>query len=108
MAQMHGRVTAALLCVIAALVGFCTLLVGVHSRFGVWRQVLVAFGLLVGIKIVESLVIAPVLVNGALWPLLYLPALIGLGLSAILLTLASYPGLLQRLRRKAPAAEAAT
>ncbi|MBQ0751124.1 MAG: LPS export ABC transporter permease LptF [Roseovarius sp.] len=108
MVQMHGRITAALLCVIAALVGFCTLLVGVHSRFGVWRQVLVAFGLLVGIKIVESLVIAPVLVNGALWPLLYLPALIGLGLSAILLTLASYPGLLQRLRRKAPAAEVPT
>ena len=108
MAQMHGRVTAALLCVIAALVGFCTLLVGAHSRFGVWRQILLAFGLLVGLKIVESLVLAPVLVSAALWPLLYLPALIGLALSGLLLTLASYPGLWQRLRHRGSAAEVST
>ncbi|MFU8776608.1 MAG: LPS export ABC transporter permease LptF [Roseovarius sp.] len=97
MAQSHGRITAALLCVIAALVGFCTLLVGAHSRLGVWPQVLLAFGLLVGIKIVESLVMSPVLVNAALWPLLYLPALLGLVLSGLLLALASYPGLWRRL-----------
>lgn len=108
MAQTHGRITAALLCVIAALVGFCTLLVGAHSRFGVWRQVLLAFGLLVGIKIVESLVMAPVLVNAALWPLLYMPSALGLGLSGLLLALASYPSFWLRLRRRAPTAKVAT
>jgi lipopolysaccharide export system permease protein len=97
MSQAHGRITAALLCVIAALVGFCTLLVGAHSRFGVWRQVLLAFGLLVGLKIVESIVVAPVLLNGALWPLLYLPVLLGLGISLLLLAIASYPGVWRRL-----------
>ncbi|WP_297781799.1 LPS export ABC transporter permease LptF [uncultured Roseovarius sp.] len=97
MSQTHGRITAALLCVIAALVGFCTLLVGAHSRFGVWRQVLLAFGLLVGIKIVESIVVAPVLLNGALWPLLYLPVLLGLVLSGLLLSIASHPGVWRRL-----------
>lgn len=97
MSQSHGRITAALMCVIAALVGFCTLLVGAHSRFGVWRQVLLAFGLLLGIKIVESIVVAPVLINGALWPLLYLPVLIGLALSGLLLSIASYPGVWRRL-----------
>ncbi|WP_417728434.1 LptF/LptG family permease [Roseovarius sp.] len=97
MSQTHGRITAALLCVIAALVGFCTLLVGAHSRFGVWRQVLLAFGLLVGIKIVEGIVVGPVLVNGALWPLLYLPVLLGLGLSGLLLSIASHPGVWRRL-----------
>jgi lipopolysaccharide export system permease protein len=43
-----------------------------------------------------------------LWPLLYLPALIGLALSGLLLALASYPGLWHRLRRKGPAAEVPT
>jgi lipopolysaccharide export system permease protein len=107
MTELHGRVTAALMCVIAALVGFSTLLVGGFSRFGVWRQIGLAFGFLLGIKIVESAVVAPVLVEGALWPLLYLPPLIGALLTAVLLTLAMYPWLLRwrpwRGTRAAPA-----
>lgn len=103
MSQVHGRFTSALLCMVAALVGFCTLLVGSFSRFGVWRQVLGAFTLLVGIKIVESAVVAPVLIDGRLWPLLYLPVVIGVALAFALLTLATFPGMLRRLlpRRRA-------
>jgi lipopolysaccharide export system permease protein len=97
MSELHGRFTDALMCIVAALVGFCTLLVGGYSRFGVWRQVLTAFGLLVTIKIVESAVVAPVLVNAALWPLLYLPILLGGTVSIGMLGLAVYPGLLRRL-----------
>ncbi|MGM0660000.1 MAG: LPS export ABC transporter permease LptF [Pseudomonadota bacterium] len=95
MSELHGRITAALMCVVAALVGFAALLVGSFSRFGVWRQIGLAFGLLLGLKIVESMVVAPVLVNGALWPLLYLPALIGMAASGLLLGLAMHPGLLR-------------
>ena len=97
LSELHGRFTDALMCIVAALVGFCTLLVGGFSRFGVWRQVLMAFGLLVTIKIVESAVVAPVLVNGALWPLLYLPILLGGTVSMGMLGLAVYPGFLRRL-----------
>ncbi|MEQ8902303.1 MAG: LPS export ABC transporter permease LptF [Roseovarius sp.] len=97
MSELHGRFTDALMCIVAALVGFCTLLVGGYSRFGVWRQVLTAFGLLVTIKIVESAVVAPVLVNAALWPLLYLPILLGGAVSMGMLGLAVYPGFLRRL-----------
>ncbi|KNX39909.1 putative permease YjgP/YjgQ family protein [Roseovarius tolerans] len=97
MSELHGRLTDALMCIVAALVGFCTLLVGGYSRFGVWRQVLTAFGLLVTIKIVESAVVAPVLVNAALWPLLYLPILLGGTVSIGMLGLAVYPGVLRRL-----------
>ncbi len=97
MSELHGRFTDALMCIVAALVGFCTLLVGGYSRFGVWRQVLTAFGLLVTIKIVESAVVAPVLVNAALWPLLYLPILVGGAVSMGMLGLAVYPGVLRRL-----------
>ncbi|WP_442970545.1 LPS export ABC transporter permease LptF [Roseovarius sp. D22-M7] len=110
MTELHGRVTAALMCVIAALVGFATLLVGGFSRFGVWRQIGLAFGFLLGIKIVESAVVAPVLVEGALWPLLYLPPLIGAVLTGVLLTLAVHPWLLRwrpwRGAGDAPGAEA--
>ena len=107
MSQVHGRFTSALLCIVAALVGFCTLLVGTYSRFGVWRQIVLAFTLLVGLKMVESSVVAPVLINGALWPLLYLPVMLGVALSLGLLALASYPGMLRRALRRAriPATE---
>lgn len=99
LSQLHGRVTSALLCIVAALVGFSTLLVGAYSRFGVWRQVVLAFALLVGIKLVESAVVAPVLLRGALWPLLYLPVALGLALALGMLVLASRPALLRfRLR----------
>ena len=95
MSELHGRITAALMCVVAALVGFSTLMVGSFSRFGVWRQIGLAFGVLLGLKIVESTVVAPVLVKGALWPLLYLPPLIGVAVSMLLLSLAMRPGLLR-------------
>lgn len=95
MSELHGRMTSALMCLVAALVGFSTLMVGSFSRFGVWRQIGLAFGLLLGIKIVESIVVAPVLVNGALWPLLYLPPLIGAAVAVLLLSLAMHPAVLR-------------
>jgi lipopolysaccharide export system permease protein len=97
-AEVHSRFTEALMCLVAALVGFATLLVGAFSRFGVWRQVLVAFGLLVGIKVIESATLGPVLANAALWPLLYLPSAVGLALAGSLLWLAQRPALVYRVR----------
>jgi len=94
---LHTRFTSALMCVIAALVGFATLLLGSYSRFGVWRQILTAFILLVGLKLVEGAVAGPVLGAAALWPLLYLPVMGGIGLSVGLLYLAAHPGMLRRL-----------
>ncbi|MCM2561211.1 LPS export ABC transporter permease LptF [Lutimaribacter sp. EGI FJ00013] len=76
--ELHSRVAQALLCVVAALIGFATLLVGNFSRFGVWRQILVALLLLVAVKFIEGLVTEPVQSNPAAWPLLYLPVVFGL------------------------------
>lgn len=97
LSALHTRVTAALMCVIAALVGFATLLLGGYSRFGVWRQILTAFVLLVGLKLIEGAVSGPVLGASMLWPLLYLPVLAGIGVSVLLLYLAAHPGLLRRV-----------
>nr|WP_310794388.1 LPS export ABC transporter permease LptF [Roseovarius sp. SCSIO 43702] len=99
MIELHNRFAQPILCVVAALIGFATLLLGNYSRFGVWRQILLAFVLLVGVKLVESAVAAPVLGNAALWPILYAPSVVGFAIVGALLWLAGRPGLLGRLVR---------
>ncbi|MDR9395494.1 MAG: LPS export ABC transporter permease LptF [Roseovarius sp.] len=100
MYEVHGRFAQALMCIIAAAVGFATLLLGNFSRFGVWWQIVTAFFLLVMIKMIEGVVSGPVLANAALWPLLYLPAATGAALTAVLLSLADRPGLWHRIRAR--------
>lgn len=109
MSELHGRFAQAIMCVIAALIGFASLMQGGYSRFGVWRQVLFAFVLLVGVKLIESVVAAPVLTNGSLWPMLYLPSLAGLATSVLLLWLAANPDVPRRLtgRHRSTAGETA-
>jgi lipopolysaccharide export system permease protein len=77
--------------VVAALIGFSTLLVGGFSRFGVWRQIVAALLLLVAVKIIEGLVSGPLRSNENLWFLSYVPSLIGLAASAMLLAFAARP-----------------
>ncbi|MDO5757927.1 MAG: LPS export ABC transporter permease LptF [Rhodobacterales bacterium] len=102
-AELHNRFAQAILCIVAALVGFSTLLQGSFSRFGVWRQIIIAFLLLIGIKVVEAGVTAPVLTVPALWPLMYVPSAVGLVLSGAMLHSAANPGLFRRRRREAKA-----
>ncbi|MFZ5962943.1 LPS export ABC transporter permease LptF [Thalassococcus sp. BH17M4-6] len=89
--EAHGRFQQPLLSVVAALIGFSTLMLGSFSRFGVWRQIIGAIFLLVVVKLAESAVTDPVRSNAALWPLVYLPSVVGLGLSAAMLHHASRP-----------------
>ncbi|TCS63869.1 lipopolysaccharide export system permease protein [Primorskyibacter sedentarius] len=101
--EAHGRFQQALLCIVAALIGFATLLIGGFSRFGVTRLIVLAIFLLVVIKLAESAVTDPVRSNGALWPLIYLPSAVGLFLGGGLLHIASRPF----KRRRSPTREAA-
>jgi len=107
---LHARFAQAILCIVAALIGFATLLQGGFSRFGVWRQILTAFLLLIGVKLVEGTGAGPVLAAPMMWPLLYLPSLIGFVIGWILLYSAAHPSLLRRLRgiRRRPAGGMAT
>ncbi|MCZ4351511.1 LPS export ABC transporter permease LptF [Roseovarius aestuarii] len=95
---LHARFTQAFLCIIAALIGFATLLQGGYSRFGVWRQILTAFVLLIFIKLTEGVVSGPVLKMPAMWPVLYLPVLLGFAITWVLLYAAAHPGLLRRIK----------
>ncbi len=101
--ELHGRFNQALMCVIAATIGFATLLLGSYSRFGVWWQIVTAFLLMVGVKLIEGGVSGTVLSSAAMWPVMYLPAATGAVTTVVLLYLASHPGLHRRLlpRRRA-------
>ena len=89
--ELHGRFQQALLGLVAALIGFSTLLTGSFSRFGVGRQIVVAIFLLVLIKLVESAVTDPTRNSAALWPLIYLPSVVGIAMAVGVLHLAARP-----------------
>ncbi|MGB3243727.1 MAG: LPS export ABC transporter permease LptF [Sulfitobacter sp.] len=97
--EVHSRFAQPLFCIVAAMVGFSTLLVGGFSRFGVWREVVIAFGLLIAIDGLRSVVVDPVRDNADLWPMMYLPAALGAVLVIAMLFQASNPNWLRRLRR---------
>lgn len=87
----HSRFQQPALAVVAAMIGFSTLLVGGFSRFGVGRQIVLAIFLLVVVKLIEGMITSPVRGNPMLWPLIYVPSLVGLGLSAAFLGWAARP-----------------
>ncbi|WP_199671896.1 LPS export ABC transporter permease LptF [Pseudooceanicola sediminis] len=89
--EAHGRVTQALVCIVAALIGFAALQIGGFSRFGVWKQIVFAILLLVIVKFAEGVVTGPVRKDATLWPILYLPVLLGLAISCLLLWWAARP-----------------
>ena len=95
--ETHSRISEAVICVAAALIGFAALLLGTFSRFGVWWQIVTAFLLLVAIKLGEGMVSGPVLANPSLWPLMYLPGLLGLATVAVLLFFGSRALALRRI-----------
>jgi lipopolysaccharide export system permease protein len=96
--ELHLRFARALICVAVALIGFSNLLLGGFSRFGVWRQVLLAFVILIFLEVMRGVVAKPVLQNPEMWPLIYLPSLVGLAISLLFLRMASHP--LWRWRRR--------
>jgi lipopolysaccharide export system permease protein len=98
--EVHSRFAQPLFCVVAALVGFTTLLIGGFSRFGVWREIVIAFGLLIVLDGARGTLSAQVAGNGALWPLMYLPVLAGAVLAALMLVHAAHPGWRARLMRR--------
>ncbi|MBY6115431.1 LPS export ABC transporter permease LptF [Mameliella alba] len=98
----HLRFQLALLVLIAPLIGYSALMVGGFSRFGVTRQIVFAIVLLVLTKMVESLVSDPVRGDPKLWPMVYLPSLVGLTIVAVLLWQASR---VHRPRRGQPPAQ---
>jgi lipopolysaccharide export system permease protein len=85
--------------VAVSLFGFAALMLGTFSRFGVWRQALLAFLVLILVEGMRGVVSEPVLKVPSLWPLIYLPALTGLVIGVGFLQLATNPGFAQGILR---------
>jgi lipopolysaccharide export system permease protein len=89
--ELHSRFAQSLFCIVAAMIGFATLLLGTFSRFGIWREIVVAFGILLFIDGLRSTFVDLVLTNETLWPVLYIPVFIGSFLCVAMLWHASNP-----------------
>ncbi|WP_299965665.1 LPS export ABC transporter permease LptF [uncultured Roseobacter sp.] len=98
--EIHARFAEPLFCAVVALIGFATLLLGGYSRFGVWREIVIAFGLLLLMDGVGSTFQKPVRANPELWPMLYLPTLTGALLAVLMLWWMARPKSRRTARRK--------
>ena len=87
--ELHDRFARAAFCFITALIGFATLLVGGYSRFGVRREIVIAFLMLIALDGMRGSLSAPVLDKAELWPILYLPSLLGGLIVCVMLWVAS-------------------
>lgn len=96
--EIHSRFSRTIFCIVAALIGFSALLIGGYSRFGVWREIVLAFGLLITIDGMRGAITGQVLQDGRLWPLMYAPVIAGLVIAVGLLGAAAYPNWWRRRR----------
>ena len=87
--ELHTRLHRPIFCFVAALLGFSSLLIGTHSRFGFSKQITLALSIIILMKIIESYTIKVSLSNLTSWPLLYLPSLFGIIASILFLMVAN-------------------
>jgi lipopolysaccharide export system permease protein len=87
--ELHNRLHKPMFCFVAAILGFSSLLIGNYNRFGFGRQIALALAIIVLIKITESYTTKLSLHNFSLWPLIYVPSLIGIISSIIFLQISA-------------------
>lgn len=95
----HDRIAQAGLGFVAGLVGFSALIAGGFSRFGLWRNIGLAVGLVILLKACETVGAGMAQNNAALWPMMYLAVFAGVILSGLLLFAAQTPYLFKRRPR---------
>lgn len=103
-AMAHDRFAQSFLAVVAALIGFSTLMLGGFSRFGVWRQIVGAIVFIIIVKFMETVGLNIARSNPALWFATYLPTVVGLVISWVLLFISTRPYLFKRKPRSEAAA----
>lgn len=97
--EAHTRLAGPLMSVAAPLLGFAALMLGSFSRFGLWRQMALAVGLLIGMQMAWTWGGSAAAVSAAAWPAVYLGPGLGLAAAVTLLWQAQRP----RRRRRAAA-----
>lgn len=97
--EAHERFGNALNGLVAPLVGFATLLLGGFSRFGIWRQIVGAIVLLIGVQMLTRIGQDMVRSDPDIWITAYMGPAFGLVLTGALLFLAARPALFRRRPR---------
>nr|MCU0904370.1 LptF/LptG family permease [Tabrizicola sp.] len=87
----HSRLAAPLLAVAASLIGFSSLMLGSFSRFGLWRQMALAVGLLIALQLVWTWAGSVAILSAGAWPVLYLAPMSGIATATLLLWHAQRP-----------------
>ncbi|MEM1129800.1 MAG: LPS export ABC transporter permease LptF [Pseudomonadota bacterium] len=98
--EAHLRIAQPLLAIPASLVGFAALMLGGFSRFGLWRQIVLAVLLVILVKLLDNAAIDAARRNEAMWPLIYLSFVVSSLGCGFLLWLGD-SGRLSRRRRRA-------
>lgn len=99
----HNRFNEAILCIVAAMIGFATMLIGSFSRFGLWKQIIGAIIALIVLKSIDNTLADIARSNAHLWFVTYGASVLGFAFSAMTLWMAARPQLLQKLRLRARA-----
>ncbi len=94
----HTRLASPLMGLAAPLLGFAALMLGGFSRFGLWRQMGLAVGLLIGMQLLWTWGGSEAIQTEGAWPAVYLAPLVGLFTALALLWYGQQP---KRLRRVA-------
>lgn len=89
--EAHTRIAMPMLPVATSLIGFGTLLLGAFSRFGLWRQILGAIGLLIVVQLINTQGTSLALANAAAWPAVYAAPVIGIVIGVFTLWLSQRP-----------------
>lgn len=87
----HMRFSEPLLATAAAMIGFATLLLGAFSRFGLWRQIVVAVVLLVVVQAINTAANARAMQPDGVWAWVYLAPAVGMGIALGIIWLSQRP-----------------
>lgn len=99
--ELHDRLAQPLLAPVAALLGVAALMLGSFSRFGVWRQIGIAVVAIIAVQFLSNAAEDMIARRATLWPLSYLPALVGAALAGAMLWHAAAPRRMRRRRSRA-------
>lgn len=100
--EAHLRISQPLLAAAAVVAGYATLMLGGFSRFGLWRQITLAVGLVILIKLIDNAAIDLARNDPAMWPAVYAAPLVGGLICVLLLVIADSGHRVRRLGRALP------
>lgn len=89
--EAHSRFAQPFMATAAALIGFSALLLGSFSRFGLWRQIIIAIALLLVVQAVATFTASVGANSDSNWPLAYVAPIFGIGLGLGALWLSQRP-----------------